>query len=249
MFLHSLSLCHPPTPHHWTYTINCLWQAAPQCSHTLSLPPSQTASLDNTMQAGERTVRSPDYYITSPPGSAKKILTYEISEFLNFDDYCEFLTSNNRKSMVQNGKVCMVEFMRDVVPVPTSSSIADGYGAWMRPGCADCCSTLQQSDLLDLTKSVNWTAIRQGHRDRSRPDNYVPVGTSGVTIYACATFEQEEAACHYISANGPPALPSQSIYLFSTSTLPISAGELLEAFTRANISCVGIFVYGMKAKR
>ena len=79
--------------------------------------------------------------------------------------------------------------------------------------------------------------------------NYVPVGTCGVTIYACATFEQKEAACQYISTNGPPALPSQSSYLFSTSTLPISAGELFEAFTRANISRVGIFVYGMKFKR
>ena len=56
--------------------------------------------------------------------------------------------------------------------------------------------------------------------------NYDPVGTCGVTIYACATFKQKEAACHYISANGPPVLPSQSIYLFSTSTLPISAGKL-----------------------
>ena len=56
--------------------------------------------------------------------------------------------------------------------------------------------------------------------------NYVPVGTCGATIYACATFKQKEAARHYISANGPPALPSQSIYLFSISNLPISAGEL-----------------------
>ena len=79
--------------------------------------------------------------------------------------------------------------------------------------------------------------------------NYVPVGTCGVTIYASATYEQKDAACRYISSNGPPALPSQSINLFSTSSLPISAGELFEAFARASISRVGIFVYGMKSKR
>lgn len=78
--------------------------------------------------------------------------------------------------------------------------------------------------------------------------NYVPVGTCGVTIFADATYEKKEIACCYITANGPPVLPSQSVFLFSTSCLPVSAGVLFEAFTRANIDHVGIFVYGMKAK-
>ena len=73
--------------------------------------------------------------------------------------------------------------------------------------------------------------------------NYFPVGTMGVTIYANVTFEKKKTACSYIRANVPSALPSQSVFLFSTC-LPVSAGILFEALTHANIDR-----FTMKAKQ
>lgn len=72
--------------------------------------------------------------------------------------------------------------------------------------------------------------------------SYVPVASIGLTFYAKATFEQKEVACRHIQTNGSPALPSQSVFLFSTCSLPVSAGVLFEAFNRAHIDRVGIFV-------
>lgn len=76
--------------------------------------------------------------------------------------------------------------------------------------------------------------------------NYVPVGTCGFTIYCRATYDQRVAACDYIYRHGPPVFPSNSPYLFSTSTLCLSIRTLVEAFAIANITHVAIFAYGMK---
>ena len=77
---------------------------------------------------------------------------------------------------------------------------------------------------------------------------YVPLATCGFHIYVLASYDQKVAACEYISATGPPAPPSPSVFLFTTSNLMLSFVTPLQALEHAQISHVAIFCFGMKCQ-
>ena len=39
--------------------------------------------------------------------------------------------------------------MTDVIPCPTVAGIEEGYGSWLRRGCAKCSAALKESELLE----------------------------------------------------------------------------------------------------
>ena len=78
--------------------------------------------------------------------------------------------------------------------------------------------------------------------------SYVLVGVCGFLIYVRTPYEQKVAECAHISCLGPPAPPSPSVFLFTTSNLMVSSVFLLEALEHAQIAHVAIFCFGMKCQ-
>lgn len=59
-------------------------------------------------------------------------------------------------------------WMTDGIENPLSDAVEEGYGGWLKKGCEECVDALASSNILDLTKHVDWESIKKGQRPNFR---------------------------------------------------------------------------------